>query len=265
MHIGINSLKDNHASLWIIENFPKDYPRLTYVEVFGGAGWVLFKKQPSAIEIYNDLNSNLVLLFKTIRDNYPLFKHKATWTLHSREQYYDAINFLQSDESAPDIDKAIAYATKQVRSFAGSGGWAYEIKPRRVSNTKWAAFLQRLDAINCRLSTVMIEHCTYSELIPKVDRQDTLFYIDPPYYDAEAYYNNGEVSFTRDDHTNLANILRNIKGKFCLSYFDHPAIRELYHGYRIIEHERSISARGVWRGAPAKTRPRTTELLIMNY
>jgi DNA adenine methylase len=223
------------------------------------------KKQPSATEIYNDLNSNLVLLFKTIRDNYPLFKHKATWTLHSREQYYDVVKFLQSDESTPDIDKAIAYATKQVQSFAGSGGWAYEIKPRRVANTSWAAFLRRLDAINCRLSTVMIEHLNYTDIIPKFDRSETLFYIDPPYYNTESYYNNHEVNFTRDDHANLADLLLNIKGRFCLSYFDHPDIRELYSGCRIIEHERPILARGIRHGAPSKTRPRATELLIMNY
>lgn len=77
-------------SRWIIDNFPEDFEKRTYVEVFGGGGWVLFKKEPSYVEVYNDLNSHLVNLFKTIRDNYPEFEHKAEWSLHSREMYNEA-------------------------------------------------------------------------------------------------------------------------------------------------------------------------------
>ena len=49
-------------SRWIISNFPENYQSMTYCEPFGGGGWVLFKKDESSVEIYNDLNSDLVNL-----------------------------------------------------------------------------------------------------------------------------------------------------------------------------------------------------------
>ena len=65
----------SYTARWIISNFPKDYKDLTYCEVFGGGGWVLFKKKPSAVEIYNDLNRELVNLFLVIRDHHKEFAH----------------------------------------------------------------------------------------------------------------------------------------------------------------------------------------------
>lgn len=77
----------SYLANWIISQFPKGYEQLSYCEVFGGGGWVLFKKETSNIETYNDLNKNLVNLFRIIRDNYKAFEHRAEWSLHSREMY----------------------------------------------------------------------------------------------------------------------------------------------------------------------------------
>lgn len=92
---------------WIISNFPKDYQKLSYCEVFGGGGWVLFKKEQSHLETYNDLNKNLVNLFRVIRDNYPQFEHKAQWSLHSREMYQEARIKLRDDKFLDEVEKAI--------------------------------------------------------------------------------------------------------------------------------------------------------------
>jgi len=252
-------------SSWIISNFPVGYDKMTYCEIFGGGGWVLFKKDPSYVEIYNDKNSHLVNLFKVIRDEYPAFAHRAEWSLHSREMYYEAREKFKDDHFVDKIEEAMHYAIMRVQSFSGKGGWAYQVAADKVSSGKWLPFLKRLELINARLKKVQIDCLDYEQILKKYDTSNTLFYLDPPYVEAEHYYNTDEVNFGHDDHVNLARILTNIKGKYCLSYYEHPLVRELYPRARIITKDTSKASAGITRGSKKTTKPKAVELLIMNY
>ena len=207
----------SHLANWIISNFPEEFPQLTYCEVFGGGGWVLFKKEPSYCEIYNDLNKDLVNLFSAIRDNYEEFAHRAEWSLHSREMYKEAILRLNNDDFLSKVEEAMHYALLRVQSFSGgnSKSWGYQVTADKVTSGQWLPFVRRLELINARLKKVQIECLDFENIITRYDRKNTLFYVDPPYYDAEHYYT---VEFTREDHTRLAKVLGKIKGRFVLSY-----------------------------------------------
>ncbi len=255
----------SYLASWIISNFPKDYQEKTYVEVFGGGGWVLYKKEPSSIEVYNDLNRHLVNLFKTIRDNFEEFKHRAEWTLHSREMYNEARKKLSDDEFLCDIEKAMHYAIQQIQSFAGLGGWGYAITADKIVSGKWLPFLRRLDLINARLKRVQIECLDFEDVIKKYDTEKTLFYVDPPYVEKEYYYNKNNVNFGFEDHERLASLLQNIKGSFVLSYYEHKLVRKLYGNCRIISKQTIKHSRGSVGKYKHMNRPRATDLLIMNY
>ena len=101
-------------------------------------------------------------------------------------------------------------------------------------------------------SSVVIEHKDFENLIKVYDRPKALFYCDPPYHSTEKYY---DVQFTEADHIRLRDTLKNIKGKFLLSYNDDEFIRELYNGFKIdaVERQNNISGR------------RFKELIITNY
>jgi len=86
-----------------------------------------------------------------------------------------------------------------------------------------------------RLDYVVVENLDFERLIKIYDKPDALFYLDPPYYDAEKYYPD---RFNPDDHERLRDALDRMKGKLILSYNDCPTIRELYKGYNIIGIER---------------------------
>lgn len=255
----------SQMSKLIIQNFPKDYEKTTYVEVFGGGGWVLFKKDPSFIEVYNDLNSTLVNLFKIIRDEYELFKHKAEWSLHSREMFEEALNKIKEDSFDCNIEKALAQAIKQIQSSSGNGdSWGYMVKAEKYASGKWLPFLRRIELINARLKKVEIENLDFEALINKYDRTSTLFYVDPPYVDTEFYYNKDDKYFTKSDHERLAKVLKSIKGKFVLSYYEHPLVLELYNGFRMIKKGTVKHSSGITVNSK-KERPKATELLIFNY
>ena len=58
----------------------------------------------------------------------------------------------------------------------------------------------------------------FGDVIDKYDGDKSYFYVDPPYWKTESYYSNHD--FDRDDHERLCNQLKQIKGKFSLSYYD---------------------------------------------
>jgi len=246
---------------WVIDHFPENYEKNLYCEVFGGAGWVLLKKQPSANEVYNDLNADLVNLFSIIRDHRGEFIKKARWTFHSRKMWADAKAKIQNAGYNDATERAICYAILRTMSFSGNGhsyGYTKDCK----AHSSWNAFLRRLIELRDRFRRIQIECLDYSKVIEKYDGPNTFFYLDPPYVDAEHYY---KTRFNEADHRKLAEMLKNIKGKFLLSYYPHPLLDELYADFPKFFKQTVKSSVGVTSISKVKTRPKVTEMLVRNY
>jgi len=77
-------------------------------------------------------------------------------------------------------------------------------------------------------------HLDYVEVIQKYDSKNTVFYVDPPYFKKEYVYG---ITHSVDLHTELFEILSNIKGKFVLSYEDNNFILDLYNKFKIIKYK----------------------------
>lgn len=116
---------------------------------------------------------------------------------------------------------------------------------------------EELSAVHLRLSRVYIENRPYGAIIPRFDKPDTFFYIDPPYFGFEDYY--GPDIFKREDFTVLRDILANLNGRFLLSINDAEEIRKLFNGFKIEEVKTSYTACG------ADKKKQVKELLIRNY
>ena len=106
----------------------------------------------------------------------------------------------------------------------------------------------------------MIENKDFEKLIQQYDRPNTIFYLDPPYYETEDYYE--DVGFGTADHERLCNALMQIKGKFLLSYNDCPQIRQLYSREGIMIESTTRLSNIAQRYDAGKQYP---ELLISNY
>lgn len=110
--------------------------------------------------------------------------------------------------------------------------------------------------MHLRLARAYIECLPYHEVIKRYDKAETLFYIDPPYWDCEAYY--GKGLFCREDFSVLAELLRGIEGKFILSLNDKPEVRALFAGFIFEEAEVAYTCSN---GKKLKS----PELLIRNF
>jgi len=245
-------------SLLATKIIPKIPVHKCYVEVFAGAAWLLFKKDEdsSDVEIINDINLDLVTLYRVVKHHLEEFIRYFKWILVSRDEFYRFR--AESPETLTDIQKAVRfyYLLKlgyAARIKAPSFSIATTSKPR----LNLLRIEEELSAVHLRLSRVYIESKDYSEVFSHFDKPDTFFYVDPPYYGCEDYY--GDGIFDRSDFMKIRDILAGISGKFILSINDVKEIRELFKGYYIESVETSYSAGG------ADKKKRVSELLVMNY
>ena len=239
----------------IVQLFPLHYER--YIEVFGGGGWVLFHKNPNDFEVYNDFNSLLVNLYRCVREHPRELMEALRYVLNSREDFEYVRKILAIDSTASDVQRA-AWFYQIIRHSYASGLTSYGAQPHDL----WADF-PLIEQAYRRLAKVVVENRDFEQLIRQYDRPESFFYLDPPYYGAEGYYKNvGEKGFTLVDHLRLWDILLRVKGKFLLSYNDHPVIRALYNvpGFHIIEVTRLNNIRQKY-----EANCQYPELLIGNY
>ncbi len=235
----------------IIKRFPESFGR--YIEVCGGAAWVLFCKDKHAeVEVYNDVNGDLVNLFKCIKYHCPELQRELSFMLNSREMF-DDFKAQCNVRGMTDIQRAARFFILLKTSY-GANGRSYGCIKKDIT-----AVTDYLKQIKSRLSAVIIEHKDFEDLIKVYDKTDALSYFDPPYYGTEKYYKN--YAFSVEDHTRLISVLKGIKGKFLLSYNDCEFIRELYKDFIIEE----ISRNHPLRSRYSDSEHNYKELLIRNY
>ncbi len=88
-----------------------------------------------------------------------------------------------------------------------------------------------VERIRERLEGVLIEHRDFGQVLAQFDGADSCFFLDPPYVETTGY----AVPFGMDDHERLRDLLRTVKGKWLLSYGDHPWVRDNYKPWRVHE------------------------------
>lgn len=237
----------------ILARFPRNYKR--YIEVFGGAGWVLFHKPPgNDFEVFNDFNGNLVNLYRCVREQPEALRNELRYMLNSRLDFEYMKGMLHSRAVLPDVRRA-AYYYALIRYSYAAGTSTFGSQPHAMWNN-----FPLIESAAGRLQKVVIENKDCVKLIRQYDRPESFFYCDPPYYNADQYYE--AVSSDGFDHAGLADALLGIKGKFLLSYNDCPEIQALYDRPGIVVEGISRLSNIAQRYENGKQYP---ELLISNY
>lgn len=229
----------------------------SYIEPFGGGGWILFYKDRWAdLEIYNDLDGRLVNLFRIVKYHPEALKEELKYLLGSREMF---MQFLNS-KPYTDIQKAVQFLFLITRSFGGIGLTFGTVKKSSGGASKSQTnILYKIDSIHKRLDKVLVENRDFEKLIKQYDHEDAFFYCDPPYTCGCGY---DVVSTNGFDHERLRDALKNIQGRFLLSYDDSQKVRELYKDFHIIAIER---LNGINNNVENREKKMFKELLIANY
>lgn len=259
---------------WICNYIPDDIE--TYVEVFGGAFWVYVKgdidKKPNLKEvIYNDKNRFMANLFECMRDplkmEFELSKHQSQQK-DLFDKFQENLNTIAKQGcyfKLGDFDLAVQYAYCATQVFSGSKILESKfIDLKGKYGSKYDALINRLkkgEITNKLAKITTSEDINYLECIIKHDSSKTFFYIDPPYWKTEDYYSNHD--FDRNDHQMLCDMLKQIRGRFALSYYDFPLLEDWLPKDEYLWVAKDFSkAAGAQKG---KKQNKGTELLIMNY
>lgn len=170
---------------WIIAQFP---PHRVYVEPFGGAASVLLRKPRAHAEIYNDLDGDVVNLFRVLRGDRAGELIEALRLTPFARQEYDAARAPTGDE----VERARRLVIRSYMGFGtdahnidnNSGFRANAVSQNNVPSRDWANYPEKLGAIIDRLAGVVIDNRDAVVVMAQHDRSGALFYLDPPYLPA---------------------------------------------------------------------------------
>ena len=244
---------------WIISIFPK---HTCYVEVFGGAGTVLFNKQPSKVEVYNDMWNDIVVFFEVLKNKPTKLQEWLRLTPYSRTLHTKFSEKYKSRTFENDVEQASIVFYLLMSSGNAILGSGFSISKVRNHAQNYKNKVDDLLKFAERLRGTTIENLDFREVIKKYDSEDTLFYCDPPYVleKENIYY---EPKFVYRDFFELAKILDSIEGKAILSCYPYANLKELYPENKWYTAEKSVAKHSTHSSADEDIRG--TELLIFNY
>jgi DNA adenine methylase len=226
-----------------------------YVEVFAGAAWVLFRKDPVKVEVINDINGDLITLYRVLQNHLEEFVRYFKWSLISRDEFERQLQV--APDTLTDIQRSARFYYLVRTSFGAKAvNQSFGVANSQPPRLNFNRIAEDLTEAHLRLSRVTIENLNYVDLIKRYDGEHVFFYADPPYWDCETDY--GKGLFDKTDFTLLRDTLAAAKAKWMVSINNVPQIRELFADFHIAEVKTSYSI-------ASKGNKPVTELLITNY
>jgi len=196
-----------------------------YCEVFAGGAALYFLKPPSEVEVINDINGDVVNLYRVVQNHLEEFVRQFKWALSSRELF----KWLQDTppETLTDIQRAARFYYLQQQAFGGkvagqTWGTATTAPPVNLLRIE-----EQLSSAHLRLTSTYIERRPWRHILATYDRSHTFFYLDPPYWETEGY----GVEFGFEQYEQMAAALAGLKGKALVSLNDHPDIRRVFRDF----------------------------------
>jgi DNA adenine methylase len=223
------------------------------VELFGGGGSVLLRKGRSHEEIYNDLDGEIVNVFRIVRDSGAELKRRLALTPFAREEF--VLSFELSEDPIEQARRTIVRAfmgratnaaTSDMRASGSlSTGFKSNTDKRGVTEAHvWQKYPDALDAIIKRLQGVVLENRNAIKLIGQHDSENTLFYVDPPYvHSTRNTRKEYRFEMSDGDHIELAKELNRTAGAVIVSGYESNIYNELYRGWK--KRQRSDLADGL--------------------
>lgn len=248
-----------------------------YTESFLGGGAVFWNKEPSAHEVINDKDDNIINFYRVLQVNFDDLFREVSSTLHSRTQHLDAKYILKNEPEKlsrsyiyrltdssykPDLSvrRAWAFWVQSNMSFSSGlfKGFAYDrsddAKTSRMIFNKREAFQLHYKE---RLKNVCIECNDALKVIESRDTPVTFHYCDPPYFNSDMGHYAG---YTESDFEQLLQTLSGIKGKFLLSSYPSDILEKYVKKFGW--NQKSFDSK---IAVTHKTNRRKTEVLTYNY
>ncbi len=236
----------------IIPQFPD---HTCYVEPFAGGAAIFFLKGQAEVEVLNDINGELINLYRVVKHHLEEFINQFKWSLVSRQMF----NWLKEtpEETLTDIQRAARFYYLQKMAFGGKvANQTFGTATTSAPRLNLLRIEEELSAAHLRLSRTYIEHLPWDECIRRYDRPHSLFYLYPPHWGTEGY----GVGFGLEQYQVMAELAKSIKGRMFISVNDIPEMRQAFAGLEMERLEISYTVGGAGRSKTV-----SGELLIRNF
>lgn len=241
---------------WVIEHFP---PHQVYIEPFGGAAGVLMQKPRSHGEVYNDLDGDIVNLFRVLQDaaQREQLAERLVLTPYARDEFEQA--WIFTDEPVERARRTVIRAQMGFGSAgATKGTTGFRIDCYRQYGTAqqlWARYPEQLSAIGKRLAGVLIENRPAIDIMLAHDSANALHYVDPPYMHGTRVHGAQKGRYYRhelddEQHADLLATLNQLQGMVVLSGYPSELYMERLEGWTMNSTSARISA---GRGGDTRT------------
>lgn len=202
---------------------PAIRPHRLYVEAFAGGLAVLLAKERSSAEIVNDINGDLVNLYRHAQFHLDALVAEVEWTLISRQDLAD----LKRQPGLTGLQQAARFLLRNRLSFGGSGENFAVSTQAQPSRANVLALLRRFSE---RLDKVAVENLPYDRLMEIYDRPDAFWFLDPPYsagkVDAYGMWSQSQMEA-------FAARVLSLEGDWLVTVNDSPANRAMFAGHQI--------------------------------
>lgn len=225
-----------------------------YVEPFAGGAALLFAKPPSAAEVLNDINGELVNLYRVVQHHLDEFVRQFRWALTSRQMFEWTKQAVP--DTLTDVQRAARFYYLQKLAFGGRvDGQTFGTATTAPPGLNLLRIEEELSAAHLRLARVLIECLPWDRVVERYDRPHTLFFADPPYWQTAGY----GVDFGFDQYERLAQLMASMSGRMILTINDHPDIRRVFKAFDMQE------ATIRYTVAAADKRKASQELIIRSW
>jgi DNA adenine methylase len=244
-----------------------------FCEPFGGSAAILINRPPAPVETYNDLDSEVVNFFQSLRDHGDELVRLIGLTPFSREELLKACS---PEPGLTAIERARRFFVRARQTRTGlaqtssEGRWAHCVLTSRAcmagAVSRWLGSVEGLPQIVQRLQRVQIENAPAIEVIRRYDSQSTLFYFDPPYPheargDSKAY----GYEMTDREHEELAEVLHSVQGAAAISGYRCTLMDRLYRDWirvdantRLCNSSKGERTESVWANYDPESYSRST-------
>lgn len=218
-------------------------PHTCYVEEFAGGGSMFFLRQPAEVEVLNDVNGDVVNLYRVIKNHLDEFIKQFRFAINSRQV------FEWTKDTPPhvltDVQRAARFLYVQKLAFGGKvSSQTFGTSPSSPPRFNILRLEEDLSQAHLRLSRVWIEHLGWYECLQKWDRDYTLHFMDPPYWEVEGY----GVPFPLEEYYKIAEAMRTMKGSAILTINDHPEMRRIFNEFAMETVEINYTIGGAGKG-----------------
>lgn len=239
-----------------------------YIEPFFGSGQVFFYKEPHKIEIINDIDEDLINFYRVWLNNEKELIDKLKRLPFARSLHNEFVKeWKQGNKGGNDLERAVRYFYILRTSFGGKFGTSFRKTYKKNEARVLQNSIELLKILHSRIKNAQIECKDYKELLLGVPKEvKAMIYCDPPYFNAEFYYKWNTFDF--NEHKRLAEILNSLENKYIiLSYYYFDGIEDLYpkKKWKYLEFDKTKYLYGLTMNSKNKERPKSTELLILNY